>query len=226
MEHLGRRTALAHWLTRKDHPLTSRVIVNRVWQHHFGRGLSESPSDFGLMGDAPTHPLLLDWLATELVRQDWSLKAIHRLIVTSATYRQASRPQADSWTNDQLRRAKENWDASVSADPRNRWLARFPLRRLEGETIRDAMLQAAGVLNRRRGGPGVRPPLPKELVATLLHNQWDVSPNPADHDCRSVYIFARRNLRFPSLTSSTGPTAIAAAPGATGPPQPCSRCFC
>ena len=87
----GRRTALADWLLRPDHPLTARVMVNRLWQHHFGRGLVGTPSDFGTMGDEPSHPELLDWLATELVAQGWSLKAMHRLIVTSATYRQSSR---------------------------------------------------------------------------------------------------------------------------------------
>ena len=87
----GRRTALADWLVRPDHPLTARVIVNRLWQHHFGRGLVATPSDFGTMGDEPSHPELLDWLATELIARGWSLKAMHRLIVTSATYRQSSR---------------------------------------------------------------------------------------------------------------------------------------
>ncbi len=87
----GRRTALADWLLRPDHPLTARVIVNRLWQHHFGRGLVGTPSDFGTMGDEPTHPELLDWLATELIARGWSLKSMHRLIVTSAAYRQTSR---------------------------------------------------------------------------------------------------------------------------------------
>jgi hypothetical protein len=190
----GRRTAMARWLTRPDHPLTTRVIVNRLWQHHFVEGLCRTPSDFGVMGDEPEHPELLDWLATELVRRKWSLKAIHRLIVASATYRRASRPGDPSWTDQQVKAARESWGRSRKVDPGNHLLARFPRRRLEGEAIRDAMLLAAGVLNRAAGGPGVRPPLPREVVGL---SRWVVSPNRADHVRRSIYVFARRNLRYP-----------------------------
>lgn len=187
----GRRAALAKWLIDSKNPLTARVIANRVWQFHFGNGLSQTPSDFGIVGDEPTHPELLDWLATELVRQDWSLKQLHRLIVTSATYRQASISENDSSTL---------------------WLSRFPRRRLSGEAIRDAMLAVSGTLNNAVQGPGVMPPLPDELVKTLLKNQWKTSDNEADHYRRSIYIFARRNLRYPIFDAFDRPDANASCP--------------
>ena len=172
------RTDLARWLTSPNHPLTSRVMVNRLWQHHFGKGIVESPSDFGLMGSPPSNPELLDWLANELMTTGWSLKKLHREIVCSATYRQASRKP----------------------------------RRLEGEAIRDAMLAASGQLDFRRGGPGVMPPLPEELTKTLLPNQWKASENPADAARRSIYIFARRNLRYPLFEAFDRPDPNASCP--------------
>ena len=199
-ESSGRRSQLAAWLTRPDHLLTSRVIVNRVWQHHFGRGLVDTPSDFGVMGGSPTHPELLDYLATELVQSNWSLKRLHYLIVTSATYRQASWLEAGSV-------GEREWRESLREDPTNRWLARFPRLRLEGETLRDLMLASAGILNTDRGGPGVRPPLPAEIVNTLRKGQWEVTPERAGYDRRSIYLFARRNLRFPILEVFDRPDA-------------------
>lgn len=193
----NRRAALADWLTQPDHRLTTRVIVNRLWQHHFGRGLSASSSNFGIMGDEPTHPELLDWLAETLVDQNWSLKQMHRLLITSATYRQASRRAHAGWREDQRREAERIWQESQRLDSENELLGRMPRRRLEGEAIRDSMLAAAGILSQRRGGPGVRPPLPPELVVTLLKDQWPVTPDEADHRRRSIYLFVRRNLRFP-----------------------------
>jgi hypothetical protein len=193
----GRRSQLAVWLMRDDHPLTGRVIVNRLWQHHFGRGLVETASDFGLMGNQPTHPELLDWLATELPRRQWRLKEFHKLLVTSAVYRQASRLDVPGWTADEASRADGSWNRAKEADPENQLLSHMPRQRLDGEAIRDAMLAVAGRLNREPGGPGVRPPLPAELVATLLKNQWNVSPTESDHRRRSLYLFVRRNLRYP-----------------------------
>jgi len=184
----GRRTELARWLTRPDHPLATRVIVNRIWQHHFGVGLVDSPSNFGVMGREPTHPELLDWLATEFPRRGWSFKQLHRLIVTSATYRQVSKTPAG---------AEVTWEKTLRIDPHNELLSRMNRRRLEGEAIRDAMLAASDQLNRRQGGPGVRPPLPQELVQTLLKNQWPVTEDEREHRRRSVYLFVRRNLRYP-----------------------------
>ena len=203
-ETSGQRSALAQWITRPDHPLTSRVIVNRLWQQHFGRGLVGTPSDFGTMGDEPTHPELLDWLATELPRRGWSLKELHRLMVTSATYRQASRVE------DGEHRAL--WEKSLELDPENRLRWRMPRRRLEGEALRDAMLAASGNLTQRRGGPGVRPPLPQELVGTLLKNQWNVTPEERDHDRRSVYLFVRRNLQYPLFAVFDKPDTNASCP--------------
>ncbi len=208
-DSLPPRTGLARWLTGPDHPLTARVIANRVWQHHFGFGLARSSSDFGLVGEEPSHPELLDWLATELVRHDWHLKPLHRLIVCSATYRQASRPSQDGWSEQQLSDAQAAWDKSWEIDQPNYWLARFPRRRLSGEELRDALLVTSGTMHWHQGGPGVRPPLPAALVKTLLKNQWNVSPNRSDHFRRSVYLFARRNLRFPIFEAFDRPDANA-----------------
>jgi hypothetical protein len=205
----GRRAALARWITRPDHPLATRVAANRLWQQHFGQGLSRTPSDFGLIGEGPSHPELLDWLAGELPRRAWRQKDLHRLIVCSATYRQASRPGGPNWPAEQAAAARESWRRSVAADPIDELLARFPRRRLEGEAIRDAMLATSGSLSMRHGGPGVMPPLPAELVQTLLADHWKTSPDPEDHHRRSIYIFARRNLRFPVFEAFDRPDANA-----------------
>lgn len=133
-----RRRALAEWITSPQNPLTSRVIVNRIWQFHFGRGLVGTPSDFGAAGLRPSHPELLEWLAAELIRRDWSLKQIHRLILESAVYRQSSRPDANA----------------LKIDADNQWLWRFSPRRLEAEAVRDSILSVSGVLDLRAGGPG------------------------------------------------------------------------
>ena len=133
-----RRTSLGLWLIDPRNPLTARVLVNRLWQHHFGQGLVSTPSDFGHMGAPPTHPELLDWLASELIGSGWSIKHIQRLIVLSATYRQSS----------------ESNPAGSAADAATRWLWRFPPQRLEAEPIRDAILAVSGALDLRMGGPG------------------------------------------------------------------------
>ncbi len=199
-----RRAQLAAWLTRSNHPLTSRVIVNRLWQIHFGRGLSETPSDFGFIGDEPIHKELLDWLANELVESGWSTKHIHRLIVTSSTYRQASRPMSSD---------DSTWHAAVEGDAKNLLWSRYPRRRLTGETLRDMMLSVSDSLDRAQHGEGVRPPLPKEVVQTLLRpDHWKVSPSEADHYRRSVYVFARRNLRYPIFEAFDRPAATASCP--------------
>lgn len=208
----GRRAALAHWLTSTDNPLTSRVIANRVWQWHFGDGLSRTPSDVGVTGDEPSHPELLDWLATELVRSNWSLKHLQRLILTSATYRQASLPRSSEWTPEQQAAAEANWRRSLEVDRADLWLSRFPRRRLSGEMLRDAMLAASETLTVETGGPGVRPPLPRELVQTLLKDQWEVNARTADHYRRSIYVFARRNLRYPIFEAFDRPDGNASCP--------------
>jgi hypothetical protein len=188
-------------------------MVNRLWQQHFGRGLAGTPSDFGVMGDEPADKALLDWLACELIDGGWSMKHIHRLIVTSATYRQASRPASGD---------DSHWEAAVESDPGNALWSRFPRRRLDGETLRDVMLAVSGSLNLQQAGESVRPPLAAEVVQTLLQaDHWKVSPNPADHQRRSVYIFARRNLRFPLFEAFDRPAATAScdrrSPSTTAP---------
>ena len=193
----GRRSALADWLVRPDHPLTARVIVNRLWQHHFGRGLVATASDFGTMGEEPSHPELLDWLATELIAQGWSMKAMHRLIVTSATYRQSSIGDRDL----------------IAADPDNLLLGRQNRRRLDGEAIRDALLVVSGSLNPAMKGPSVFPELPPELSKLSSKGAvWPVSATLADRRRRSLYVFVRRNLRYPFFEVFDRPDTNASCP--------------
>ena len=193
----GRRTALAEWLARPDHPLTARVMANRLWQHHFGRGIVATPSDFGTMGEEPSHPELLDWLAAEFVARGWSMKAIHRLIVTSSTYRQSSQIHP----------------AALAADPEDTLLWRFARRRLDGEALRDALLAVSGTLEPGMGGPGVFPELPAELTKLSSKGAaWPVSPDPADRRRRSLYIFVRRNLRYPFFEAFDRPDTNASCP--------------
>jgi hypothetical protein len=195
------RWRLAQWLTSADNPLTARVFVNRLWQHHFGRGLCNSPSDVGAMGDLPSHPELLDWLACELIDSGWQIKRLQRLIVTSSVYRQQSYAPCPDKVDPSA------WADSWHRDAEATLLSRFPRRRLEAEAVRDAMYAVSGSLNTQMGGPGVRPPLPSELVETLLSGQWTVSPRQADHYRRSAYVFARRNLRYPLLAAFDRPAA-------------------
>lgn len=201
----GRRAALAQWLTRPDHPLVPRVMANWIWQQHFGQGLTRTPGDFGLMGEGPSHAELLDWLATELPRQGWDLKRFHRLLVSSATYRQST----GAGTLDVHDPA---WEKAIQLDPENRLLWRMNRRRLTGEEIRDAMLAAADQLSSRRGGPGIMAPLPQELVGSLLKGQWKVSDDAEDHRRRSVYLFVRRNLRYPLFEAFDRPDTMATCP--------------
>lgn len=192
-----RRLALAEWLTHPEHPLTARVMVNRLWLHQFGSPLVGTPNDFGILGDRPTHPDLLDWLASELIAGNWSLKDMHRMLLQSATYRQISRPVDDSWK------------LAVEKDPGNRLYSRMNRKRLEGEAIRDAMLSVTGQLNPKMGGPGVPPPLPLEVAITLIKKQWEVSEDETEHRRRSIYLFTRRNLRFPMFDVFDRPDANA-----------------
>jgi hypothetical protein len=179
----GRRSALARWLTRKDNPLTARVLVNRLWQHHFGVGIIGTSSDFGLMGDAATHAELLDWLAVEFVESGWSLKHMHRSMVLSAAYCQDSRVERDDPVH---RRA-------VAIDRENHLLWHARRRRLEGEALRDAMLALSGELNSRAFGPSARPKLP----ANLSKYAWKADALPQDRHRRSIYVLAQRNMRYP-----------------------------
>ncbi len=179
------RTELARWVTRADNPLTARVMVNRIWHYHFGRGIVATPNDFGRMGARPTHPELLDYLATEFIRSGYSIKHMHRLIVKTNAYRQGSSTRSP---------------LAEEKDPENRLLWKFNRRRLESEELRDAILAASGSLNRTAGGPSVMIPIEKELIAALYKPaQWQVQKDPREHDRRSVYLIAKRNLRLPLM---------------------------
>jgi len=219
------RQALADWLLAPGHPLTARVMANRLWAWHFGQGLCQTPSDLGVMGGPLTHPELLDWLACELAEGGWGLKRLHRLIVTSATYRRAGQVLDAATRRDAVAGEPSSsllgptasdqallLTALLEKDPDNAWYGRFPRRRLEGETIRDAMLSVCGLLVHEVGGSGVMPPLPAELVGTLLKGQWTPSPRQADHYRRSIYLFARRNLRYPLFEAFDRPDANASCP--------------
>jgi len=195
------RLALVDWLFAKDNTLTARVIANRTWQRHFGKSLCENPADFGMIAGGPSHPELLDWLATELRQNNWSIKHLDRLILLSATYQQASRLSSDSAT------LRDSWQRTLKADPENELYGRFPRKRLEGEVIRDALLSASGQLNDKFGGPSVMPPLPKELSSTLLRGQWKTDKTAANHLRRGIYVFARRNLRYPIFDVFDRPNA-------------------
>ena len=159
-ETTGRRATLARWITHPENPVGTRVIVNRIWQFHFGRGLVENSSDFGRHGSPPTHPELLDWLANRFVRDGWRFKSLHRLIVTSSTYRQSS--------------THPNSALYQTIDPANQWWWRAPTRRLDAEQIRDSILAVSGQLTSARGGPGVQPDQPRRSIYTrYMRNSRD-----------------------------------------------------
>ncbi len=188
------RTRLARWLASPAHPLTARVIVNRIWQQHFGMGLVKTVNDFGTKGDRPSHPELLDWLAATLVENGWRLKPIHRLILLSGTYRQSSTSRCPE---------------AAGKDPENRLLYRFNRRRLEAEEIRDAMLAVSGRLNDRAGGPSVMVPVAPGIVSLLLKpSQWQVARDESEFDRRSIYLIAKRNLRLPFMETFDAPALL------------------
>ncbi len=188
------RLDLARWLVNGDNPLTGRVLVNRLWQYHFGQGLVETENDFGTQGTPPTHPELLDWLADELVRRGWRLKEMHRLIVTSATYRQSSHARPDLRTT----------------DPRNLLWARQNRLRLEAEIVRDVALAASGLLTEKVGGPGVFPPQPDGVYSlTQVPKNWVASVGP-DRYRRGMYTYFWRSAPHPGLTVFDAPDATAA----------------
>ena len=177
-----RRRALALWLADPGNPLTARVIVNRIWQGHFVRGIVGTPNDFGRQGDRPTHPELLDWLAVEFVEKGWSIKAMHRLIMLSNTYQMSS-----AWN-----------EANAKLDGDNRFLWRMNRRRLEAEMVRDSVLSVAGSMSFKMGGPPVIPPLTREEMAGLKDaSQWPVDLDKAEHMRRSVYLYVKRSFRMP-----------------------------
>ena len=182
----GRRALLANWVTSADNPLTARVIANRVWQHHFGRGIVRSSNNFGTQGDKPTHPELLDWLTSELVGGGWRLKALHRLMMTSNTYKMSSRTNPES----------------LAKDPANDGFWRFDMRRLTAEELRDSVLAVSGNLNPKMYGPGVYPLIPREVMAgqSIPGYGWGKS-SPEEQARRSVYVHVKRSLLLPILES-------------------------
>ena len=193
------RTELARWLTESSQPLTPRVAVNRIWQQHFGLGLVKTPNDFGANGDRPSNPELLDWMASELVRNGWKLKPLHRMILLSNAYQQSSRSPMAA--------------VAIKVDPENRWLWQFNRRRLSAEEIRDAMLAVSGRLNLKQGGRSVMVPVDKELVRQLYKpSQWEVSRDVAENDRRSIYMIAKRNLRVPFMEVFDAPALLTSCP--------------
>ncbi|MEP7361776.1 MAG: PSD1 and planctomycete cytochrome C domain-containing protein [Acidobacteriota bacterium] len=180
----GRRTALAEWIASADNPLTARVMVNRMWLHHFGEGLVRTPSDFGINGDRPRHPELLDYLATQLIEKKWSLKAIHKLMLMSNTYRQST--------------SHPEFAKAAEIDPKNDLLWRMNWIRLEGETIRDSILSVSGQLQPSTGGPGVFVNIPDDVAQGFEFFKWF----PSDRQLqarRTVYTFQRRSVMNPMI---------------------------
>jgi hypothetical protein len=183
-ESSGRRLALARWIADERNALTLRTVANRLWQRHFGQGICPTTNDLGKLGEEPTHPELLDWLARQVAANGWSMKAMHRLLMTSAAYRMSSVPGEDA----------------LAKDAPNALLSRFRARRLSAEELRDSMLAAAGTLSADRGGPGVRPPMPEEALATSSRPEevWPLTP-PETWTRRTLYIHLKRSLQHPLL---------------------------
>ena len=179
----GRRLALAEWITSHDNPLTARVIVNRIWHHHFGRGIVRTLDNLGKMGDAPTHPELLDWLSVEFMDRGWSMKEMHRLLMTSEAYQMAS--SVDDVAN-------------LSTDPNNQWLWRYRAQRLEAEVLRDTIMTVSGGIDLTVGGEPIFPYVPDDILAASKGKGiWINNPDGPDVWRRSVYVYRRRSLGFP-----------------------------
>jgi hypothetical protein len=211
------KTRLAQWLIDPSHPLTARVFVNRLWHYQFGQGIVSTPNDFGVNGSPPSHPELLDYLANELVRGEWSVKRLQRLLVSSSTFRQNSNADFGLRIADSSNSAADNPQSAIpnpqSTDPNNRLLWHFPRRRLAAEELRDAMLLVAGRLNSRFGGESIMPPVKQELVDLLYEPaQWQVTPDVREHDRRSIYLVAKRNLRLPFMEVFDQPDLLTSCP--------------
>jgi mono/diheme cytochrome c family protein len=190
----GRRTVLANWLAADSNPMTARVMVNRLWLHHFGQGLVASPNDFGKLGFQPTHTELLNWLAAEFMKPSdngaaWTLKRMHKLLMTSAAYQRSSQANAEN----------------AKTDPANTWYWRFNMRRLNAEEVRDSVLAASGQLNLQVGGPSVYPKIPREVLAgqSVPGSGWHYNPGkPEEGNRRSVYVHVKRSLQVPILANN------------------------
>ncbi len=184
------RLGLARWLVDEKNPLTARVAINRMWQQYFGIGIVETSEDFGTQGEPPSHPQLLDWLATEFMRRHWDIKAMHKLIVTSATYRQSSHATPEL----------------LEKDPYNRLFSRGPRFRMEAEMIRDQALALSGLLSEKIGGPSVMPPQPDGVWQVVYSgDKWETSPG-ADRYRRALYTFWRRTSPYPSMVTFDAPS--------------------
>lgn len=186
------RLAFARWLVSPENPLTGRVTMNRQWGAFFGRGLVKTQEDFGFQGEAPTHPELLDWLAVEFMKRGWSMKEMHRLIVTSATYRQSSRVTPEL----------------LAKDPQNRWLARAPRFRIDAELVRDSALKISGLFSPKLGGPSVFPPQPAAAEGAYGSLVWNVSAGP-DRYRRGLYTFAKRTAPYAMFNAFDSPSGEA-----------------
>jgi hypothetical protein len=197
----GRRSALADWLASPDHPLTARVMVNRIWQFRMGTGLVATPNDFGLLGSRPSNPKLLDFFATEFVARNWSVKAIDRMIVLSSAYRRSTATIA----------------ANVEIDPSNKLYWRMNRRRLEGEAIRDSVLAASGMLKRRLGGPPIRVPIEPEIYDIIFtefepDNLWPLPLDRSEIYRRGLYLLNKRTVRLPMFANFDQPDAMTSCP--------------
>ena len=201
VEPEGRRSALAKWLASGDHPLTARVMVNRIWQARMGVGIVATPNDFGVLGQRPTNQKLLDWLATEFVGKGWSVRAIDRLIVMSSAYQQAAAHDAKK----------------AEADPQNKLYWRMNRRRLDAEFLRDGALAVAGALNTRMFGRPMKVPIEKEVYDLIFtegepDNLWPVELDERDHYRRSLYLLNKRTVRLPMLANFDQPDAMTSCP--------------
>lgn len=197
----GRRAALAQWLASPDHPLTARVMVNRIWQFRMGAGIVRTPNDYGALGERPTHPKLLNWLATEFVAQGWSVKAIDKLILMSDAYRQSA-------TLD---------EAKLAEDPDNKLYARANRRRLDGEALRDSILSVSGMLNPKRGGVPVKTPIEPEVYDLIFteyeaDNLWPLPKDRSEIYRRSIYLLNKRTVRLPMMANFDQPDAMTSCP--------------
>jgi hypothetical protein len=197
----SRRSVLANWLASPEHPLTARVMVNRIWQFRMGTGLVRTPNDFGRLGERPTNPQLLDWLATEFMANHWSVKGIDRAIVLSSAYMQSA---ADDPNKSKV-------------DPDNTLYWRANRRRLEGEAIRDSVLSVTGKLNPRMGGIPVKVPIEKEIYDLIFSeaepdNLWPLLPDESEHNRRSLYLLNKRTVRLPLLANFDQPDTMTSCP--------------
>ncbi len=188
-----RRRGLAEWLISPKNPLTARVMVNRIWQHHFGEGIVRTPSNFGKLGELPSHPELLDWLAVEFVERGWSVKQMHRLMMTSEAYQMVS----------------DDIAANVAIDAENRFLWRMPRVRLEAEIIRDEVMSVAGNLDLRLGGPCIYPYIDPKLFQSSTKRTWPGKPDDDPSTWRrSLYVYSKRSIRYPLFETFDQPNLI------------------